>query len=85
MLDVPRMFNSGFNPPAGVKLTIPLLTLSVLMALIHALMGVLWFGVLALVAACAGAWLRSPRLQRLFDRVLGVAFVGFGLRLALNR
>jgi threonine/homoserine/homoserine lactone efflux protein len=60
-------------------------TLSVLMALIHALMGILWFGVLALVAARAGAWLRSPRLQRLLDRVLGLAFVGFGLRLALNR
>lgn len=61
------------------------LTLSVLMALIHALMGALWFGVLVLVAARAGAWLRSPRLQRQLDRLLGLAFIGFGLRLALNR
>ncbi len=60
-------------------------TLSVLMALIHALMGVLWFGLLTMVAARAGACLRSSRLQRLLDRLLGLAFVGFGLRLALNR
>ncbi|MEQ6289505.1 LysE family translocator [Vogesella sp. GCM10023246] len=60
------------------------LWMSLAMALIHALEGVIWFALLVLVAARASTWLQSPRVQRSLDRLLGVAFIGFGAKLALD-
>lgn len=56
-----------------------------LLAALHGLMSVIWFG--ALIAATqpiAGA-LRRPAIVRWLDRLTGGVFLGFGLRLALER
>ncbi|SCK29884.1 LysE family translocator [Vogesella sp. LIG4] len=60
------------------------LWMSLTMALIHALEGVIWFALLVLVAARASAWLQAPAVRRGMDRLLGVAFIGFGAKLALD-
>ena len=56
-----------------------------LLAALHGLMSVFWFG--ALIAATqpiAGA-LRRPAVVRWLDRLTGGVFLGFGVRLALER
>lgn len=61
------------------------LWMSLAMALIHALEGVIWFALLVLLAARTSSWLQTPQVQRSLDRLLGVAFIGFGAKLALDR
>jgi threonine/homoserine/homoserine lactone efflux protein len=67
--------------PAGVPVT----GFSMLLAGIHAGLGILWF--LALVGATRtfSRWLRRPAVARGLDRITGTVLVGFGLRLALER
>lgn len=60
------------------------LWMSLTMALIHALEGVIWFALLVLLASRASAWLAAPAVRRGMDRLLGVAFIGFGAKLALD-
>lgn len=54
----------------------------VTLAGVHAALGVVWLGALALVAARARAWLRRPRTARVIDGVAGTAIVGLGVKLA---
>jgi threonine/homoserine/homoserine lactone efflux protein len=48
---------------------------------IHAAEGMLWFGLLILTVGRVGSWLRRPVVARWLDRVVGLAFLGFGARL----
>jgi len=56
-----------------------------LLATIHGVLGVIWFAALIAAASPLKRWLQRQAVVRWLDRVTGVVFLGFGLRLALDR
>jgi threonine/homoserine/homoserine lactone efflux protein len=56
-----------------------------LLAAIHALLGVIWFAALIAATSPMKRWLARQAVVRWIDRVTGAVFIGFGLRLALDR
>ena len=58
---------------------------SVLLACIHATMGVLWLSTVTLAVATLRAWLARPRVRAALEAVSGFVLIGFGVRLALER
>jgi len=58
---------------------------SVLYALIHVAMGVLWFTALTLACAPISTWLRRPLVARFLEGTTGALLVFFGLCLSLER
>lgn len=60
--------------PAGVLLTS-----------VHVVEGLLFLGVVSLLAHRAGDWFRRPAVSRVLDRICAAVFIGFGLRLVLTR
>jgi len=56
-----------------------------LLAAIHGVLGALWFAVLIAATSPLKRWLARQAVVRWIDRVTGAVFVGFGLRLALDR
>lgn len=67
--------------PAGA----PVVGFSLLLAGIHAAMGLAWFAVLVLATRPLACWLRRPAVVRVLDVLTGLALVAFGLRLAFAR
>jgi threonine/homoserine/homoserine lactone efflux protein len=67
--------------PHGVS---PLLA-STAMALVHDVEGMVWFAVLIFLVGRGARVLSRPIVKRRLDQLTGVAFVGFGLRLAASR
>jgi threonine/homoserine/homoserine lactone efflux protein len=56
-----------------------------LLAVIHAALGVIWFATLIAATSPMQRWLAREAVVRWIDRATGAVFVGFGLRLALDR
>lgn len=56
-----------------------------LLAVLHALMGIVWFGLLIIATRPIARALKRPAIIRRLDRMTGVVFVGFGVKLALIR
>jgi threonine/homoserine/homoserine lactone efflux protein len=56
-----------------------------LLAGVHALLSVIWFALLILLASVLGRWLRRPGTVRGIDAVTGTTLVGFGVKLAVTR
>jgi threonine/homoserine/homoserine lactone efflux protein len=56
-----------------------------LLAVLHALMGVVWFGLLIIATQPIARALKQPSVVRRLDRLTGVVFVSFGVKLALAR
>jgi threonine/homoserine/homoserine lactone efflux protein len=78
------VFYISFLPqfvPAGM----PAAPFIFLLAAIHGLLGVIWFAVLIGATTPLKGWLQRRAVVRWLDRVTGLVFVGFGLRLALDR
>ncbi|MGZ8307389.1 MAG: LysE family translocator, partial [Allosphingosinicella sp.] len=67
--------------PAGAS--VPSTTL--LLAAIHAALGLLWFALLIGATRPLAAMLRDPALLRGLDRATGGVLIFFGLRLAFSR
>jgi len=67
--------------PAGVDVA----GFSFVLALIHVLLSFLWFAVLIALALRARAWLARPAVVAWMDRLTGIVFIGFGLKLAVAR
>ncbi len=67
--------------PAGV----PVAGFSFLLAALHVALSVIWFGVLILATVPLGRWLARPGVVTAMDRLTGIVFIGFGMRLALAR
>ncbi|NEX91903.1 LysE family translocator [Caulobacter sp. 17J65-9] len=67
--------------PAGADVA----AFSMLLAVVHVLIGLLWFAVLIAATAPVGRLLRRPQVTRALDRVVGGVFLAFGARLALSR
>jgi threonine/homoserine/homoserine lactone efflux protein len=55
------------------------------LAAIHAVEGLLWFWVLASMAHGLGGWLRRERVRACIEGLTGFVFIGFGIKLALQR
>ncbi len=71
--------------PQFVPSDVPVVGFSVLLAGIHAAMGLLWFAALVVATRPLTRWLRRPAAMRSLDALTGLALMGFGLRLALSR
>jgi threonine/homoserine/homoserine lactone efflux protein len=56
-----------------------------LLATLHALMGLLWFALLILATRPIARALKRPAVIRRLDRITGVVFLSFGVKLALVR
>ena len=67
--------------PAGTDV----LRFSLLLATVHAIVGMLWFALLVAATRPLARWLSRPAVTRGLDRVTGAVFIAFGLRLALER
>jgi threonine/homoserine/homoserine lactone efflux protein len=63
---------------------VPPLLGGIVLSAVHVIEGGIWLSILVVVAARAGRWLRRPAVQRRFDQVTGVVFLGFGVRLAVE-
>jgi RhtB (resistance to homoserine/threonine) family protein len=68
-----------FLPPGAD----PLLA-SVALGAIHVAEGLCWLSVVVLAVNRARGWLTRPAVKRRLEQLTGVAFLGFGLRLALQ-
>ena len=71
---LPQFVPAG-TAPAGFVL---------LLATVHAALGLLWFAALVLATRTLGRFLRRPGPTRLLNRVTGTALVGFGVALAVQ-
>ena len=60
-------------------------TFSLLLAAVHALLGVLWFTLLVAATRPLAKWLSRPAVMRGLDRMTGAVFIAFGLKLALEK
>jgi len=56
-----------------------------LLAALHAAMGLAWFAALILATRPIARLLKRPRTVRMLDRATGLVFVGFGVKLAMSR
>ena len=56
-----------------------------LLAAIHALLGLCWCAALILASRPLGRAMRRPAVIKALDRITGVVFIGFGVRLATER
>ena len=71
---LPQFIPPGYNVAA----------MSLLLAGVHVLLGVIWLSVLVTLTASLGRVLRRPAVVRAMDRLTGVVFIAFGVRLALT-
>jgi len=71
--------------PQFVPSHVPVAPFIVLLALIHDLIGLLWFAVLIYAGASLRRWVARDAVAGWLDRVTGVVFVGFAAKLALDR
>jgi threonine/homoserine/homoserine lactone efflux protein len=62
----------------------PILWTSLLFSLIHNIEGMLWFTIIIFAAGAARSTLARPAIKRRLHQLTGIAFIGFGLRLALS-
>ena len=67
--------------PAGL----PVLAGSLLLGAIHIGLGAVWLTLLVLVSHRAAGLLKRPTVRRRLEQLSGVVFLGFGLKLALER
>lgn len=77
------VFYVSFLPqfiPAGSSV----LGWSVLLASIHNVLGLLWFGALVAATRPVLGALQKPGVMAWLDRLTGMLFIGFGLKLALS-
>lgn len=89
------MLNNLLNPKVGVVYVtllpqfIParanVLGMSVLLASVHFVEGVVWLSLLTLLVHRAALLLRRPSVRRTMERITGLVLLGFGARVALER
>jgi threonine/homoserine/homoserine lactone efflux protein len=78
------VFYLSFLPqfiPAGVRVW----SFSMLLALIHATEGLLWFLLLANATELLSSWLRQRRVVMALDSAMGAILIAFGLKLAFEK
>jgi threonine/homoserine/homoserine lactone efflux protein len=70
--------------PQFIPEGVPPLPMGLLLALVHNLESVLWFGAIIAASGFARRWLAGARARRWIDRVTGGILVGFGVALAVE-
>ncbi len=70
--------------PQFINLDDPVFVKSVLLAGIHAIMGLLWLVTLATVLDLAHSVVTRPRIRRRLEAISGAVLIGLGVRLALS-
>lgn len=95
-----RWFARGFltnilNPKVGIfyisflpqfiPAHAPVAALALLMAAIHVLLGLGWFALLIAASRPLRRALERPSVVAVLDRLTGIVFLGFGVRLALSQ
>ena len=78
------VFYLSFLPqfiPTGVQVW----SFSILLALIHAIEGLLWFLLLTSATEWLSGWLKQRRVVMALDGAMGAIFVAFGLKLAFEK
>jgi RhtB (resistance to homoserine/threonine) family protein len=63
----------------------PVLAKTVLLAGLHLGMGIIWLGLVTILAAQMRSWLVRPQVQRKIEALAGAVLILFGARLALER
>ena len=63
----------------------PVLATSLLLAFVHAVEGIVWLGLVALLVARLRMLLGRPSVKRRLEQVTGAVLIAFGLRLAFER
>ena len=71
--------------PQFIPTSVQVWSFSILLALIHAIEGLLWFLLLTNATEILSGWLRQRRVVMALDSAMGAIFIGFGLRLALDK
>ena len=77
------VFYVSFLPqfvPAGV----PVAGYTFMLAVIHAVLGLIWFTALIVASQPLARVLRRPKVVMAMDRLTGCVFIGFGAKLALS-
>ena len=78
------IFYLSFLPqfiPAGVQVW----SFSILLALIHAAEGLLWFLLLTNATELLSGWIRQRRVAMALDSAMGAVFIAFGLKLVFDK
>ena len=78
------VFYLSFLPqfiPAGVQVW----SFSILLALIHATEGILWFLLLTNATGFFSSWLKQRRVVITLDSTMGAILIAFGIKLAFDR
>jgi threonine/homoserine/homoserine lactone efflux protein len=71
--------------PQFIPASVQVWSFSVLLAFIHATEGFLWFLLLTNATELLSGWLKQRRLVMALDSAMGAIFIGFGLKLALDK
>jgi threonine/homoserine/homoserine lactone efflux protein len=89
------LLNNLLNPKIGVFYTAflpqfiapgqPVFLMSVALAAIHAVLGIIWLLCYATILTRVGDLFRRPRIRRAMEGITGVVLVGLGLRLATEQ
>jgi threonine/homoserine/homoserine lactone efflux protein len=88
------LFTNLLNPKVGafylailpqfIPAEAPHLTWGLALAAVHVAEGVVWLGMVLMLAHSLRTWLERPRVVRGIDAVVGTVIAGFGLKLALD-
>ncbi|MEI2387912.1 LysE family translocator [Breoghania sp. JC706] len=77
------IFYVGFLPQF-IPPDVPVVTFGIALAALHALMGLMWFAVIAMATRPFARLVRSRRFARGVDGLTGSVLIAFGLRLAFE-
>ncbi|HJX81643.1 MAG TPA: LysE family translocator [Candidatus Udaeobacter sp.] len=71
--------------PQFIPTGVPVWSFSILLALIHATEGLLWFLLLTNATELISSWLRRRRVVMALDSLMGAILIAFGLKLVLDK
>jgi threonine/homoserine/homoserine lactone efflux protein len=71
--------------PQFIPTGVPVWSFSILLALIHATEGLLWFLLLTSATELISSWLRQRRVVMALDSLMGAILIAFGLKLVLDK
>jgi threonine/homoserine/homoserine lactone efflux protein len=88
------LFTNLLNPKVGafylailpqfIPVDAPQVIWGLALAAVHVGEGIIWLGMVLLLANSLRTWLERPRVVRGIDAVVGTVIAGFGIRLALD-
>ncbi len=88
------LFTNLLNPKVGafylailpqfIPVDAPHLSWGLALAAVHVGEGIVWLGMVLLLAHSLRTWLERPRVVRGIDAVVGAVITGFGIKLALD-